>query len=228
MVAPDLVSEEDIAKLIISDDLPDEEPTLTSYIEVKVYDEEGHIIQYRRQPMRTPTMWFLALVAIPLIQTYQSSSTNQALSFYVNVFGFPSQQSSYSPSNYCCNGANLVWDFSVLLGSGTQSYSPTLSSLAAPISNGTGAGELSYGSIAVTFSSGSIQVYITVTNYSPTTINVTEIGLMGTIYLQFQNTSNAYQATTNTYLLTYDTFSPAITIPTGAFAQFEIVLAFSG
>jgi len=64
MVAPDLASEEDIAKLIIPDDLPDEQPTLTAYIEAKVYDREGHVIQYRRQPMRSPTQWLLALMAM--------------------------------------------------------------------------------------------------------------------------------------------------------------------
>jgi hypothetical protein len=228
MITPDLVSEEDIAKLIIPDDLPNEQPTLTAYIEAKVYDREGHVVQYRRQPMRSPTQWLLALVAIPILQTFQGPSTYQALSFYVNVFGMPSQQSTYSPPQYCCNGANLVWDFSIQLGSSTQAFNPTLNSLAAPIANGSGAGQLSYGPMSVTYSGTTIYVYRTVINESPTTISVTEIGLMATIYLQFQNTSNAYQATTYTYLLTYDTFSPAITLPPGAIATFEIVLMFSG
>jgi hypothetical protein len=228
MVAPDLVSEDDIAKLIIPDDLPNERPSLMAYIEAKVYDGEGHLIHYRRQPMRSPTQFLLALMAIPIIQTFQSSSTYYAPSFLVNVLGLPQQQSTYSPSQYCCNGANILWDFSIQLGSGTQSYSPTLSSLAAPIANGSGAGQLSYGSVSVTYSGTNIYTYVTVINYSSTTINVTEIGLIGTIYIQFQNTSNAYQNTTYSYLLTYDTFSPAITLPPGAIATFEVVLTFSG
>jgi len=85
MVAPDLVSEEDIAKLIIPDDLPDGQPTLTAYIEAKVYDGEGHVIQYRRQPMRSPTRWLLALMAIPILQTFQGPSTYKAVSFLVNT-----------------------------------------------------------------------------------------------------------------------------------------------
>jgi len=228
MVTPDLVSEDDIAKFIIPDDLSDEQPTLTAYIEAKVYDREGHVIQYRRQPMRSPTQWLLALMDIPILQTFQGPSTYNAVSFLVNVFGMPSQQSTYSPPQYCCNGANLVWDFSIQLGSGNQAFNPTLNSLAAPIANGSGAGQLSYGSMSVTYSGTTIYVYQTVINNSSTTISVTEIGLITTIYLQFQNTNNAYQATTYEYLLTYDTFSPAITLPPSAIAMFEIVLTFLG
>jgi len=228
MVTPNAVSEEDIDKLIIPDDLPNEQPTLTAYIEAKVYDKEEHVIQYRRQPMRSPTQYLLALMAIPIIQTFQGSSTYEAPSFLVNVLGLPSQQSTFTPSTYCCNGANILWDFSIQLGSGTQAFSPTLNSLAAPIANGSGAGQLSYGSVSVTYSGTTIYTYVTVINYSSTTINITEIGLKATIYIQFQNTNNAYQNTTYGYLLTYDTFSPAITLPPGAIATFKIALSFSG
>ena len=226
MVTPDLVSEEDIAKLIIPDDLPDGQPTLTAYIEAKVYDREGHVIQYHRQPMRSPTQWLLALMAIPLIGTYSSSSSSQVPSFLVNVLGLPSQVNSYLFESY--NSANISWDFSIQLGSGTQAFSPTLNSLAAPIANGSGAGQLSYGTVTATYSGTTIYTYVTVINYSSTTINVTEIGLMTTIYVQFQNSNNAYQVNKYVYLLTYDTFSPAITLPPGAIATFKVAISFSG
>jgi len=229
MVAPDLVSEEDIAKLIIPDDLPDGQPTLTAYIEAKVYDGEGHVIQYRRQPMRSPTQWLLALMSIPLIGTYSTTSSDQATSILINVLGFPSQQSTYSaPAGGVYYSANITWDFSIQLGSGTQSFSPTLNSLAAPIANGSGAGQLYYNPITVTYSGTNVNTYVTVINYSPTTIDVTEIGLMVTIYEQYGNDYNSFTSVTKTYLLTYDTFSPPITLPPNAIAMFEIVLSFTG
>jgi hypothetical protein len=224
MVTPDLVSEEDIAKLIIPEDLPNEQPTLTAYIEAKVYDKEGQLIQYRRQPMRSPTQYLLALMSIPLIGTFSSSSSSQATSILVNVLSLPSQQSTYQSYN----SAAIIWNFSIQLGTGTQTFSPTLTSLAAPIANGTGAGQLSYGSPTSTYTGTTIYIYQTVINYSSTTFNVTEIGLIGTVYIQYQNSSNAYAYVTYTYLLTYDTFSPAITLPPGAIATFEVVLSFSG
>jgi len=222
MVAPDLVSEEDIVKLIIPDDLPGE-PTLKAYIEAKVYDREGHVIQYRRQPMRSPTQYFLALMSIPVIGTYNSSSSNQATGILSNVLSLPSQQGSYDSVP-----ASLSWDFSIQLGSGTQAFSPKLTSLAAPIANGSGAGQLSYGSVTATYSGTTIYIYQTVINYSSTTINVTEIGLIATVYLFYCASAGNFPTNTYTFLLTYDTFSPAITLPPGAIATFKVALSFPG
>jgi len=226
MVTSDLVSEEDIAKLIMSNDISNEQPTLTAYIEVRVYDKDGHVIQYCRQPMRSPTKYLLALMSIPIIGTYQNASTNEAQNLLVNALGLPNRVSVYNAGQY--NSANILWDFSIQLGSGTQTFTPTLSSLAAPIANGSGTGQLSYGSTTVTYSGTTIYTYVTVINYSSTTINVTEIGLIATIYIQLQNPNNTYQVNTYTYLLTYDTFSPAIALPPGAIATFKVAIAFSG
>jgi len=218
MVTPDLVSEEDIAELIIPDDLPDEHPTFKAYIEAKVYDKEGHLIQYHRQPMRSLTQYFLALMSVPLIGTYQSLSTYEATNFLVNVLGMPSQQSSSS-------AAFIYWNWYIQLGSGTQTFSPTLNGLAAPILNGTSSGELSYGNVGVSFTTTSILVVLTVSNPTSTTVNVTEIGLFGTIYVNYNNSSNV---ASNTFLLSYDTFSTAISVPGYGMASFQITLSFTG
>jgi len=228
MIASDIIKEEDIAKLIIPDDLPNEQPTLTAYVEAKVYDKEGQLIQYRRQPMRSPTQWLLALMSIPLIGTYSSSSSSNATNILVNVLGLPSQQSTYTdPTSGVYLSANIEWNFSIQVGSGTQAFSPTLNSLAAPIANGSGAGQLSYGSVTVTYSGTNIKTNVTVINYSTTTINVTEIGLVATVYIQYAGTTT-YTYNTYTYLLTYDTFSPPITLLPGAVVIFSVVLSFTG
>jgi len=217
MVTPDLVSDEDIAKLIIPDDLPDEQPTFKAYIEAKVYDKEGHLIQYHRQPMRSLTQYFLALMSIPIIGTYQGASVNQAPGILTNVLGLPSSISArYS--------ADISWDWAIQLGSGTQAFSPTLTSLAAPISNGTGAGQLSYGSLSVSYAGSTIYVSIHVTNTTSNTISVTEIGLTGTIYIQYSNGSVSEYS----FLLSYDTFSTAVSVPALGMTIFQITLSFTG
>jgi len=226
MIAPDAVSEEDIDKLIISDDLPDE-PAFKAYIEAKVYDKEGHIIDYRRQPMRSLTQYFLALMSIPIAGTYQGPSTYQAPGILANVLGLPSQQSTYSFSP-TLNASNILWNWSIQLGSGTQAFSVSLTGLAAPIANGTGTGELSYSALGVSYTATSIFLTVTVTNYSASAVSVTEIGLIGTIYIQYQNSSNAYAYNTYSFLLSYDTFSTAISIPSNGLATFQIVLTFTG
>jgi len=217
MVTPDLASEEDIAKLIIPDDLPDEQPTFKAYIEAKVYDKEGHLIQYHRQPMRSLTQYFLALMAIPIIGTYQGALINQAPGILTSVLGLPSQQNT-------TQSANILWDWAIQLGSGTQAFSLTLTGLAAPILNGTGAGQLSYGPLSVSYAGSTIYVSIQVTNTTSSTISVTEIGLRGTIYIQYSGGSiNTYS-----FLLSYDTFSTAISVPALGMAIFQITLSFTG
>jgi len=217
MVTPDLASEEDIAKLIIPDDLPDEQPTFKAYIEAKVYDKEGHLIQYHRQPMRSLTQYFLALMAIPIIGTYQGASIDQAPGILTSVLGLPSQQNT-------TESANISWDWAIQLGSGTQAFSLTLTGLAAPISNGTGAGELSYGPLSVSYTGSAIFVSIQVTNTTSSAVSVTEIGLKCTVYLQYSNGS----ISTYSFLLSYDTFSTAISVPALGMAVFQITLSFTG
>jgi len=218
MVAPDLVSEEDIAKLIIPDDLPDEQPAFKAYVEAKVYDKEGHLIQYHRQPMRSLTQYFLALMAIPLIGTYQSSSTNSAPGILTNVLGLPSSITGNS------NSADIVWNWSIQLGSGTQDFSLTLNSLAAPIANGTGAGELYYSTLSVSYAGATIFNSVTVYNLTSSTITVTEIGLQCTVTILYSSGSqNVYN-----FLLSYDTFSTAVSVPASGMAVFQITLSFTG
>jgi hypothetical protein len=228
MVTPDLVSEEDIAKLIIPDDLPDE-PSFKAYIEAKVYDKEGHLIQYHRQPMRSLTQYFLAIMSIPIIGTYQGPSTYEATPILTNILGLPSQQSTYIWSNNpTYNSANILWTWSIQLGSGTQTFSPALTGLAAPIANGSGAGELIYGSLSVGYTNTTIIAILIVNNYSTSTVSVTEIGLLANVIIQYQNSSNQYATLSSTFLLSYDTFSTPISIPPNSLASFQITLSFTG
>jgi hypothetical protein len=222
MIAPDLINEEDIAKLIIPDDLPDE-PAFKAYIEAKVYDKEGHVIQHHRQPMRSLTQYFLVLISTFIVGTYQEPPSNNATSILTNVFGFPTQQSTASNDS-----ANIAWDWSIVLGSGTQTFNVTLNSLAMPIANGSGVGQLIYGQTNVSYAGTSIFISIIVSNYSPTTVNVTEIGLQSTIYIQYYNPGDGYGNNPYSFLLSYDTFSTAISIPPNSLATFQIVLSFTG
>jgi hypothetical protein len=226
MVASNAVSEEDIDKLIIPDGLPDE-LSFKAYIEATVYDKEGHIIDYRRQPMRSLTQYFLALMSIPLIGTFKGPSTYQATNILVNILGLPSQRSTYI-YNSAYNSSNILWGWSIQLGSGTQTFSVTLNSLAAPIANGSGSGQLAYGSVLVSYSGTSITISTTVANYTTSTISITEIGLIGNIYIQYQNPSNAYAYNTYSFLLSYDIFSTPILVLSNGLATFQIVLTFMG
>jgi len=222
MVAPDLVSEEDIAKLIIPDNLPNDELSFKAYIEAKVYDKEGHLIQYHRQPMRSLTQYFLALMSVPLAGTYVNSLTVQTTGILTNVLGLPSDVTAYA-----INGAGstaMAWDWSIQLGSGTQAFSLSLNSLALPIPST----EISYSPLSVFYTASSIIASVTVTNLTSNTLTVTEIGLFATVYLEYTNSSGKYTYTSYNFLLSYDIFSTAISIPANGMAVFQITISFSG
>jgi len=231
MVAPDAVSEEDIDKLIIPDyqSLPADESTFKAYIEAKVYDKEGHLIQYHRQSMRSLTQYFLALMSIPIQGTSQNAGANQAPGILTSVLGLPSEETSVAAGAYGYYGAaNITWSWSIQLGSGTQEFSPSLTSLAAPIANGSGAGQLVYGYASVTYIGTSLYTSITVSNDTSDTINVTEIGLVGTIDITYAISQGSYATISSNFLLSYDTLSTAISIPPNSLATFQVTISFSG
>jgi len=213
MVSQNAVNEDDIIlNEVLSDkDIPGE-PPFKAYVEATVYDKDGNVIQHHKQPMRSLTEYFLGLIAVVTVMTYPGPSTSSASPLITNIFGFSSQPgvgSSY-----------INWSWSIQLGSGTQSFSPTLKSLAAPIVNGTGAGELEYGAFSVNYTASSIITGITVFNPTTTTVTVSEIGLIAAVTLGNVSTTN--------FLLSYDTFSSPISIPGYALATFQIILSFSG
>jgi hypothetical protein len=213
MVSQDVTSEDDIIlNEVLSDkDIPGE-PPFRAYIEATIYDKDGSVIQHHRQPMRSLTQYFLGLIAILTAGTYQGPSTYQPPLLITNIFGFPSQVNGYVGLIY--------WSWSIQLGSGVQSFSPTLNSLAAPIVNGTGTGELEYGAFSVSYTPTSIITILAVFNPTASTITVSEIGLFASITLLNSNTYN--------FLLSYDTFSSPISIPGYGSASFQITISFSG
>jgi hypothetical protein len=187
-----------------------------------VRDAKGKIIDKREQKMKSLTQYYLALMSIPILGTYLYGSTNTATGILTNVLGLPSNQSIYNDS------AVINFDTSIQLGSGTQSFSLSLNSLNAPISNGSGTGQLVYYTRGIQYSGNFISQLLTVSNISGNTITVSEIGLLGTIYIVYFSASNTLTATPYNYLFSYDTFSSPISIPNGGSATFQIVITFSG
>ena len=201
----------------------DNKQIISEKIIAVVRDAKGNIIDKREQKMKSLTEYYLALMSIPILATYSNPTSNTATSILVNVLGLSSQQ--YSSDG---NSSFITFDTSIQVGSGTQSFSLTLNSLGAPISNGSGIGELIYYSQSVLYTSNSVSQILTVSNNSGNTITVSEIGLMGTIYIAYGNSSGNYTTQPYNFLLSYDTFSSPISIPNGGSASFQIIITFSG
>ena len=200
----------------------DNKQIISEKIIAVVKDANGKIIDKREQKMRSLTEYYLALMSIAILGTYSITTSNTATGILTNVLGLPSKQS--------VNGGTsiITFDTSIQLGSGTQSFLPTLNSLNAPIGNGSGTGQLYNYAQEVSYGNTNISQILIVSNNSGNTITVSEIGLMGTIYLMYINNSNNFTVQPYNFLLSYDTFSSPISIPNGGSASFLIVITFSG
>jgi hypothetical protein len=190
-----------------------------------VRDAKGNIIDKREQKMRSLTQYFLALVSIPILGTYSDGTGATATGILTNIFGFPSQTSSS-----CCGA--ISFDMQIVLGKGTQPFSPTLNRLKSPIGDGTGKGQLSYQCEDIYYNNNSISIVMPVINQSGDTITVSEIGILATIIVyNTQYTGVLTRTTTNidkSYYVSYDTFNTPILIHNGDSASFEVDINFLG
>ena len=201
----------------------DNKKIISEKIIAVIRDAKGNIIDKREQKMKSLTQYYLALMSIAILGTYSGSTGANASPILKNVLGLPNNQSTNNN-----NTVIISFDTSIQLGSGTQSFSPTLKGLNAPISNGSGTGQLYYYTQNVSYNNNSISQILTVSNISGNTVNVNEIGLLGTIYITYTQVATGVLISTYNYLLSYDTFSSPISIPNYGSASFQIIITFSG
>jgi len=198
----------------------DHEPTFNVYLTAIVRDSEGRIIRVHRQRSHSPTANFIALF-LPLsyftsnnVSATITNATGGAVSFSVAT---GSNGISIPYPNNNSSGNEPSYFLMIQVGSGSQSNPYSAYSLAAPIANGSGAGQLAYGSItlptSIALNGNTAYFYITQTynNISGGTVTITEVGIV--IYLQLANYTNTTVDTVGNTLLWYDVLSSPISVP---------------
>ena len=185
-----------------------QEPVVRGYVVVKVYAPDGELAYEFEDEMHSITAAGLALLLWPLLPYCGNASCSSVSPIYSNTFGLT------TPS-----GFNMYLSFSYQVGSGSQPFSPGLTSLAAPISNGTGAGQLSYSSLGIAVGAGGITFSFTVTNSGPTDVTLSEFG----IFANFVG-----NVTTGPFLAIYETLSSPVTLAPGSYASISVVVEYLG
>ena len=205
-------------------------PTFSVYLTIIVKDPQGKIIKVHRQRSHSPTANFIGLL-LPLTY-YESSSitftlTNTGGETYSYQPGSTSINTyiSYPATGYNENQTtNIVM---IQVGSGSQSNPYTAYSLASPIANGSGAGQLIYGTPSVspnvTVNGNSAYFYITQTfnNATSSTVNITEVGIL--LHPTLINYEITYATNCGQLLVWYDTLSSPISVPAGS----AVVIAYT-
>jgi len=72
----------------------DNKQIISEKIIAVVRDAKGNIIDKREQKMKSLTEYYLALMSIPILDTYSNPTSNKATSIIVNDLGLSSQQYS--------------------------------------------------------------------------------------------------------------------------------------
>jgi len=195
-------------------------PTFSAYLTIIVRDSKGRVVNIHRQRSHSPTANFIAL----LLPYSYYSQINGSITI-TNIGGgtcsyqpqpnvsayniiYPNANVSYTPPGY------LVM---IQVGSGSQSNAFSATKLAAPIANGSGTGQLIYGSVSVangivtSGSSAYFQISQAYTNATSGTVTITEVGIVVQVYICdaiSDSLTNCGQV-----LVWYDVLSSSINVP---------------
>ena len=195
-------------------------PTFSAYLIAIVRDSTGKVIKVHKQKSHSPTANFIGLL-LPLTWFNSNNSsytitnvTGGTCSYKPGIGGNP-QDISYpgTSRNYPTYMAMIQ------VGSGSQPNPSSATSLAAPISNGSGSGQLIYyppllpATANVSGNSAYFYILQEYTNQSGATITVTEVGII--LQLTFINTSSNSPTNCGQVLVWYDVFSSPISVPNG-------------
>jgi len=195
-------------------------PTFNAYLTVVVRDSEGKVVKVHRQRSHSPTANFIGLM-LPVIyfnatnSSYKLKNTGGSTYSYGPGNNTGAQCISY-PNGYSNYPSYFVM---IQVGNGQQSNPYTAYSLAAPIANGSGTGQLVYGQPSIPSNlivSGSEAYFIisqTFNNSSGNTVTITEVGIITN--LQFSQSNNNSYYSLGQVLVWYDVLSSSISVPNG-------------
>jgi len=193
-------------------------PTFSAYLIAIVRDSKGNIIRVHRQRSHSPTANFIGLF-LPV----SYFSTNNVSFTITNATGGTCSYKAGTGNNYQDIGyPSNVQNFStkidmIQVGSGQQSNSYTATALAAPIANGSGAGQLVYQSVTppstIALNGNTAYFYITqaYNNNSGGTVTITEVGII--LALQVTNINVSSYSNCGQILVWYDVLSSPISVP---------------
>jgi len=195
-------------------------PTFSAYLTAIVRDANGNIVKIHKQWSHSPTSNFINLL-LPsnwYINTGQTTTITNTNSSSYTILGTNTSGCIhfYYPTSSCNNPTYLAM---IQVGAGSQSNPYSAISLAVPISNGSGTGQLIYGTPSVdsypTVSGSSIYFRISQAfyNISGGTVSITEIGILLNVTMWVSSTSSVKNI--GNVLVWYYVLSSAISIPNG-------------
>jgi len=194
--------------------------TFNVYLAVVVRDDKGRTIKVHKQRSHSPTYNFRT--AILPEQWYQETGATASFintgDVTTSIAGIPN--GSYTLISYPNSNENYqTYLVGIMVGSGSQSNPASAYNLAAPIANGSGAGQLIYqaptlpSQIMINGNSAYFYIEQTCINQSGSTITITEVGVVVEAYVVSYNDSQSFNV--GNTLMWYDILSSSISVPNG-------------
>ena len=193
----------------------DFQKSFNATLTIIVRDKEGNVIKRYKQKSHSPTSNFIGLM-LPAT--------------YFNSVGHCWTMTTTSNSTFSCGGGCTSIGYpsnsdntpsylvGIMIGSGSNSNSYSAYNLNAPISNGTGTGQLLYSSpnIPTNITINGSQAYFLISqsyyNESSGTVNITELGII----VNISYGGGGQSSPTSAQILTwYDTLSSPISVGSG-------------
>jgi len=184
-----------------------------------VRDKEGNVIKRYKQKSHSPTANFIGIMMPATYYattgnswTYTTTS-NSTFSYAISMSG--SYFGIIYPNNNIQNNDYIV---NILVGSGSLSNPYNAYNLNAPISNGSGTGQLIYSvpntptSITVNGNQAYFIVSQTYNNQSGSTVNISEVGIVINLYANGVGGTVSYSGQV---LVWYDVLSSPISVGSG-------------
>ena len=196
-------------------------PTFKAYLTAIVRNEKGDIVKVHKQRSHSPTSNFIGMF---LPRNWFNNTGESWTIININGTSYTHNAGSISTPNnfyYPTTGSNYPSYFVMIqVGSGQQSNPYSAYSLAAPIANGSGTGQLIYGQSSISQApivSGSTAYFVisqTYFNESGNLVTVSEVGIIIDIYMY--NINAGGNQNFGYFLMWYDTLSSPISVPNGA------------
>jgi hypothetical protein len=195
-------------------------PTFRAYLTIVVRDSEGKLVKVHRQRSHSPTANFIGFM-LPITYFAVTGNTYTIKTTGGSTYSYQPLNNNNNPCISYPNGAHSFPSYIVMIqvGSGQQSNPYTAYSLAAPIANGSGTGQLVYGqpmtpsNITISGSSAYFAISQAFNNNSGGTVTITEVGIVTQIVLAASvNSSSSFSGN---ILMWYDVLSSPISVPNG-------------
>jgi hypothetical protein len=204
------------------------------WIDIEVRDGEGRVVQKGRHKMHSFNKNFLAALLTMLSSAGNGNSTTGSVTgdsgSSATIYGeYYGNFGNTGGTPIALNAPAGTDSFGILVGSGTTAFNLTQYSLASKISNGTSAGQLSYGVTSITDLGVNtsvsppvyqIQIVRPFSNLTSSAITINEVGLEAKNY--WKDAGNT--ALSVTFLIARDVLSTSYSVPPNGSATVAITI----